>query len=41
MKVYVSVGWVVVRGVEAGVVRGVVPEVDIGIGDEVGKVFEL
>ena len=41
MKVYVSVGLVVVRGVGTGVGRGEVDEMDIGVGDEVGKVFEL
>ena len=41
MKVYVSVGLVVVRGVGTGVGRGEVDEMDIGIGDEVGEVFEL
>ena len=41
MKVYVSVGLGVVRGVGAGVGRGDVDELDIGVGDEVGEVFEL
>ena len=40
VKVDVSVGLGTVRGVEAGVVRGVVYELDIGVGDEVGEVFE-
>ena len=41
MKVYVSIGLGVVRSVGAGVGSGVVDELDIGVGDEVGKVFEL
>ena len=41
MKVDVSVGWYVVRSAGAGVGRGVVDEVDTGVGDEVGKLFEL
>ena len=41
MKVYVIVGLGVVRGVGAGVGSVVVDELDIGVGDEVGKVFEL
>ena len=41
MKVYVSVDLGVVIGVEAGVGRGVVYELDIGVSDEVGKLFEL
>ena len=41
MKVYVSVGLGVVRGVGAGVGSGVVDKLDTGVGDEVGKVFEL
>ena len=41
MKVYSSVDSGVVRSVGAGVGRCVVNEVDIGVGDEVGKIFEL
>ena len=41
MKVYVNVGLVVVRGVGTGVGRGEVDEMDIGVGDKVGGVFEL
>ena len=41
MKVYVSVGLGVVRGVEAGVGRVISDELYIGVGDEVGKLFEL
>ena len=41
MKVDVSVGWGVVRGVVAGVVSWVFDEVDIGVGDDVGEVLEL
>ena len=36
MKFGISVGWVLVRGVGAGVGRGVLNEVDIGVGNEVG-----
>ena len=41
MKVYVSVGLGVVRDVFDRVGRGDVDELDIGVGDEVGEVFEL
>ena len=41
MKVDGSVCWWFVRGVGVGVGRGIVDEVDIGVGNEVGEVFEL
>ena len=41
MKVDVSVGWVVLKYVVAGVDRVIVYEVDIDVGDKVGEVFEL
>ena len=41
MKVLSSEGWGVGRGVGARADRGVVDEVDIGVGNEVGEVFEL
>ena len=41
MKFDVSACWGVSRCVGAGVDRGVVDEVDIGVGNEVGEVFEL
>ena len=41
MKVDGSVCWCFVIGVGVGVGRGIVDEVDIGVGNEVGEVFEL
>ena len=41
MKVGVILCWWLVKGVGVGVGRGIVDEVDIGFGNEVGEVFEL
>ena len=41
MNFDVSVGWFLVRNNGAGVIKGIVDEVDIGVGDEIYELVEI